>query len=126
MAKNILMLLKELHQNSPAQKNMEHIYGKKAKFKKNVVGRYISQPWYELTEAKVDKQALRDLKQNKSYPEVAEDNKAYCFHWADGRGACAFEKKKDALSWLQEDHRSVVKFWYGEPKMDDQKLRVRH
>lgn len=71
-----------------------------------------------------DTKAIDRLKNGK-YPDRAEDGKGFCFHWADGRGICAFKLKADALRWAQDQPRDIVKFWYGEPVHNNGKFRVR-
>ena len=67
-----------------------------------------------------DKKALRELKDGK-YPATSEKDKAFVFHWADGRGICAFKHKRDAIAWINDEENhlgggpEIVKWWYGEP-----------
>ncbi len=71
------------------------------------------------------------------YPDAAEEGKAFCFFWADGRGICAFKNRKDAIAWIEDEvHHSgadvgsddngpdIVKFWYGKPEYHGKHIRV--
>ncbi len=80
---------------------------------------------YEMTHAEKDKGILRKIKQDHRLPNIAKDENAYCFEWADGRGVCAFKRKKDAVAWMEADMRQVTKFWYGEPVVGERKITVR-
>ena len=67
------------------------------------------------------------LKQLNDYPDTAEDGKAFCFHWADGRAAVAFRNKRDAQNWMQDgDDPDIVRWWYGEPRIGKKRLSVRN
>ena len=67
-----------------------------------------------------DKEILARLKTDE-YPATADEGDAFVFHWADGRGACAFKHKKDAIAWIEDDvnHEGsgpeIIGFWLDEP-----------
>ncbi len=79
----------------------------------------------EMADSEEDKKAILRLKRNHALPAVSKDGNAYCFEWGEGRGVCAFKRKKSALAWLEAEQRDVVRFWYGEPVTGDRKISVR-
>lgn len=77
-----------------------------------------------------DKKVRREL-QSSEYPATAEDGKAFVFHWADGRGACAFKYKKDAIVWINDEVNcpngpDIVGWWYDQPYCPKSKRDKKH
>ncbi len=78
-----------------------------------------------------DKKVL-DRLESDEFPAKAEAGKAFVFHWADGRGACAFRFKKDAIAWITDannhggDGPDIVGFWYDAPYCPKSKRDKKH
>lgn len=73
-----------------------------------------------------DKKKVKDIVDDKSLPDIAEDGKAYVVKWADGRGVFACKSKEYLGKWLDDTGgwACIISIKYGEPKMGDKKLRI--
>jgi len=47
------------------------------------------------------------------YPDIAAHGHGFYIHWADGRAIVGYENKKDAIAFIEQGNREVVKAWYG-------------
>jgi len=77
-----------------------------------------------------DREVVDELRSG-GYPDEAEDGKAFVFHWADGRGTCAFKRKADAIAWIEDDANhpggpEIVGWWYDEPYCPRRRRDAKH
>lgn len=77
--------------------------------------------------SEADLKKVKEILDNKTLPDKAEDGKAYVVHWADGRGVFACKTKDYLSKWLADTGAwaEIISIKYGEPKMGDKKLRLK-
>jgi hypothetical protein len=74
-----------------------------------------------------DIKKVKEIVDDTSLPDKAEDGKAYVVHWAGGRGVFACKTKEYLSKWLADTGTwaEIISIKYGEPKMGDKKLRLK-
>jgi len=74
-----------------------------------------------------DQKKVDAMAANKSWPDKAEDGKAFIVHWAGGRGIFAMKSKQAVKDWLKKtgSWAEIVSIKYGEPVHKGKKLKAR-